>query len=75
MAGNRCPAIEVETSSEDMVRDTRTGEDSETSVMKRDESSSPILEPLTSVCDQTTQVYTCGRGMRQPCLASVVKEI
>ena len=75
MAGNGCPAIEVETPSEDMDRNVSTGEGSEPSVMMRDESSSPILEPMANVCDQSTQVYTCGRGMRQPCLASVVKEV
>ena len=75
LAGNGSPAIEVEMPSEDMDRNVSTGEGSEPSVMMRDESSSPILESMANVCDQSTQVYTCGRGMRQPCLASVVKEV
>ena len=73
MAGNSSPAIEMPPVDTD--RDTRAGEDRESSIVMREESSSPTLGPTTSVCDQTTQVYTCGRVMRQPCLASVVKEI
>ena len=73
LAGNGSPAIEV--SSEDGDRNGSTGESSEPPTMMRDESSSPIPEPVADGCHQSTQVYTFGCGARQPCLASVVKEV
>ena len=73
MAGNGNPAIEM--LPVDTDRDTRAGEEEDSTIAIREESSSLTLGPMISGCDQTTQVYTCGRGMKQPCLASVMKEI
>ena len=72
MARNGSPTVEMPVETD---RGTQAGKEEDSTIVVREESSSLAPRPAASVCDQTTQVYTCGRGAKQHCLASVVKEI
>ena len=70
-AGNGHPAIEV--SQEDGGASRSPGVSSDPPTM--DGPSAPVPEPVAERCHQSTQVYTCGRGVRKSCQASTVQEV
>ena len=72
MAGNGSPAVEMSVETD---MDIQAGKEEDSTIAVREVASSLAPRPTASVCDQTTQVYTCSRGVKQSCLATAVKEI
>ena len=70
-AGNGHPAIEMAQEDGDVCRSPGVSSDQPTVT----EPSAPVPEPVAERCHQSTQVYTCGRGVRNLCQASSVQEV